>query len=139
MFTIGLIVNPIAGMGGRVGLKGTDGPAVQAAIKRGASPLAPARAAEALHELSLAGSTLELLVWRDEMGGHEARAAGFSPVVLAPAVSGPTTAADTHAAAKEMKERGVLLLLFAGGDGTAVDGLRGVGAENTQLGIPARV
>ncbi len=40
---VGFIVNPIAGMGGRVGLKGTDG-VVDEAIRRGAKPVSPERA-----------------------------------------------------------------------------------------------
>ncbi|MDK2383781.1 MAG: ATP-NAD kinase, partial [Candidatus Korarchaeota archaeon] len=37
---IGFLVNPIAGMGGRVGLKGTDGEAYREALRRGARPVA---------------------------------------------------------------------------------------------------
>ena len=44
---IGFLINPIAGMGGRVGLKGTDG-IVEEAQKRGAQPVAPSRAVQFL-------------------------------------------------------------------------------------------
>ena len=50
MARIGFVVNPIAGMGGRVGLKGTDG-VVAEAIRRGAEPVANVRALEALRAI----------------------------------------------------------------------------------------
>ena len=52
MKTIGLIVNPIAGMGGSVGLKGTDGEMIAQARRLGAQPVTPQRAATFLAEIS---------------------------------------------------------------------------------------
>ena len=73
------------------------------------------------------------------MGEHGARAAGLSPTVIVDPPAGPTTAADTRRAAREMARRGVDLLLFAGGDGTARDILDAAGDTVTVLGIPAGV
>jgi len=47
MFRVGFLINPIAGMGGRVGLKGTDN-VINEAIQRGAKPVSPIKAAEML-------------------------------------------------------------------------------------------
>ncbi|MEV7722233.1 hypothetical protein [Streptomyces sp. NPDC088184] len=42
MTKVGLVVNPVAGLGGRVGLGGTDGPdRARTALALGARPLAP--------------------------------------------------------------------------------------------------
>ncbi len=140
MKRIGLIVNPIAGMGGRVGLKGTDGPAAQARARElGARPEAPARAVEALRSLAAGVREIELLSYPAEMGADEARAAGFSPIVIGEVVSGRTSSEDTRRAALDMADRGVDLLLFAGGDGTARDVLDAVGQRVAALGIPAGV
>ena len=73
------------------------------------------------------------------MGEHEARDAGLSPTLIVDPPAGPTTAADTRRAAREMARRGVDLLLFAGGDGTARDILDAAGDTVTALGIPAGV
>jgi predicted polyphosphate/ATP-dependent NAD kinase len=134
--TIGLVVNPVAGMGGRVGLKGTDGLADRARTL-GAEPLAPARAAEAL--APLAGHGLRFVTAPGEMGAAPLARAGIADVecVHEPAV--PSTSADTQAACRAFLERGVDLVLFCGGDGTARDVADAVGTTVPVLGIPAGV
>jgi len=137
---LGLIVNPIAGMGGRTGLKGTDGAEVLNAAKlMGASPESPRRAIDALRVLDRIKDQIEVLTYPQEMGETEAKQASLSPTIVGSIKSGETTSEDTRNAAREMKDRGVDLLLFAGGDGTARDVYRAVGQELTVLGIPAGV
>jgi predicted polyphosphate/ATP-dependent NAD kinase len=136
---LGLVVNPIAGMGGRLAFKGSDDVAlVAAARERGASPIAPGRATEALRPLAALGDGVEVLAYAGEMGEQEAIDAGVRPTVLGE--TGPATSAkDTRAAAVEMAGREVDLLLFAGGDGTAVDVFESIGDRVPVLGIPAGV
>jgi predicted polyphosphate/ATP-dependent NAD kinase len=147
---VGLIVNPIAGMGGRVGLKGTDSPAVlERARELGAEPVSPARAAETLRELADADvdvdvdvdvdADLELLTGPGPMGEEVAESCGFSPVVVGSVDPERTTPADTRAVAEGLVDRGVDLLVFAGGDGTARDVSDAVGDAVPVVGIPAGV
>lgn len=137
--SLGLIINPVAGLGGRVGLKGSDGAEVQRqARERGAQPRAQERAVEALRELA-ALDGLVLLTSPGEMGADAARAAGLRPTVIGTIQPGRTTAEDTCRAAREMQQAGVQLVLFAGGDGTARDIYTAVGPDLPVLGIPAGV
>lgn len=137
---LGVIVNPIAGMGGRVGLKGTDGKdTLRRARSLGAEPVAPDRAIEAIKELIGIKEELDLLTCPAEMGEEEAIVCGFSPEVIGSSRGEGSTAEDTKRAAVNMLDRGVDLLLFAGGDGTARDIYQAVGTEVTALGIPAGV
>lgn len=139
---VGVVVNPIAGMGGRVGLKGTDGK-VQEAIDMGAEPWAPDRARSALETFARVADDPSVLVAAAPMGEDEARAVGLDPtVVYDPGVDGrtETTAADTRKAVETFVDRGVDLVLFAGGDGTAVDVASAIGDRTVPiLGIPAGV
>ena len=136
---LGLIVNPIAGLGGSVGLKGTDGVSTyRKALELGAVPRAAPRAVEALRELGRLDS-LEVLTYPGPMGEDEAREAGLSHTVIGSFDSDDTSADDTRRAAVEMAGRSVDLVIFAGGDGTARDLCSAVGDDVTALGIPAGV
>ena len=149
MCRIGFVVNPIAGMGGRVGLKGTDGKLPEA-IDRGAEMRAPARAVEMLTELADTGRDVTLVTYGGLMGETEAREAGFEPEV-AGTPSGradgdadelETTGEDTRAAVRALLDHDLDLLCFVGGDGTAADvaeTLEAAGSELPILGVPAGV
>jgi predicted polyphosphate/ATP-dependent NAD kinase len=137
---IGLIVNPIAGMGGRVGLKGTDGPEVlERALARGAVPVAAERADRALARLHDRCADVRLVAARGRMGADLAEAQGFDTEVLPGDGGEATTAEDTRLAAAELARRQVDLILFAGGDGTARDIHAVVGDRVPMLGVPTGV
>ncbi len=139
MSRIGLIVNPIAGMGGRVGLQGTDGPDVlERALARGAVPVAAERAERALARLHDRCADVRLVAACGRMGADLAEAHGFETEVL-PGGGGATTADDTRLAAAELARRQVDLILFAGGDGTARDIQAVVGDRVPMLGVPTGV
>lgn len=136
MFKLGLIINPLAGIGGPLALKGSDGKAIVAeALSRGAKPRSPGRAIEALKAI---GSQVKVLGLSGAMGGDIAQAVGL-PFEAIGESSSPSSAEDTKAAAISLKEQGVDLILFAGGDGTARDILEAVGSDYPVLGIPAGV
>ncbi len=140
MKKLGLIVNPIAGMGGRVGLKGTDGPEIlERAIELGAKPVAQRRTRETLSALVSLKDSVTLMTSPREMGEDAALECGFTPQIIPGASLSKTTAKDTRHAARAMQERGVDLLLFAGGDGTARDVYQAIGNRTVSLGIPTGV
>jgi predicted polyphosphate/ATP-dependent NAD kinase len=137
---LGLIVNPVAGIGGRVGLKGSDGVEVQQqALALGAIPIASDRAAIALGVLRPLAAEVELLTASGEMGESVARSCVFAPHVIFSSKKESTSAQDTIRAAKAMQQAEVDLILFAGGDGTARDIYNAVGNDFPVLGIPAGV
>jgi predicted polyphosphate/ATP-dependent NAD kinase len=134
---LGLIVNPLAGIGGRVALKGSDGEdVVHRALELGAVPLSPQRSIEALHRLSPIRDQFELVTYPYEMGQIEAKECDFNPKVLGHIERDHTTAEDTKRAAKEMRAEGPDLILFAGGDGTARDIYDSVDPSIPVIGIP---
>ena len=137
---IGLIINPIAGIGGRVGLKGSDGRAIQRrAFELGAIPQAGQRAEWALQALNVFQSDLEVLTPPGEMGAAVALNCGFVPLIIGEINPGATTPQDTRQAAQVMLASQVEMLLFAGGDGTARDIYQAVGEQLPVIGIPAGV
>jgi len=141
---IGFLINPIAGMGGRVGLKGSDD-VVEIAIERGASPSSGRRAGEMLRLLRTRlgdHPSPPDFVWITSSGGmgEEAlRRAGFEKIEAVYRPSASPDASDTRRAVRAFLDAGATLVVFCGGDGTARD----VCAETRQttpiLGVPAGV
>jgi len=137
---LGFIVNPIAGIGGRVGLKGSDGFEILGKARQlGAKPEAPGRAATALRRISRIKNDIELITYPHEMGEDEAKECQFNPIVIGSVKRGDTTSRDTQNAAQDMLKVKVDLLLFTGGDGTARDIYNAIGDKIPVLGIPAGV
>ena len=144
MVHIGFIVNPIAGLGGRVGLKGTDNVAAEA-LRRGARPVAHARAVEALAEfrrlVAVAPHPPEVR-WSTVagcMGLDALQAAGLAAADVVHVPSGETSSEDTRIATAKFLAAKVDLVLFCGGDGTARDICAIAGTATPVLGIPAGV
>jgi predicted polyphosphate/ATP-dependent NAD kinase len=137
--TVGFIVNPVAGMGGAVGLKGTDGKEIlNQAIALGAKPIASRRAETFLIGLIPAKKSLNLIVGVGDMGQNQAEKCGFNyKVVGEPRPE--TTSEDTQTIAKALVEARVDLLVFCGGDGTTRDILKSVGLQVPVLGVPTGV
>jgi predicted polyphosphate/ATP-dependent NAD kinase len=159
---VGIAVNPVAGMGGRVGLKGTDGK-VADAVERGAEPRAPERARRALDRLAAVAPDAAVLVAADPMGESIVREAGFEPAAVVDPFEGdapePTETTAAHTAAVVRAFAGldqdgeaatggdettpadpVDLVLFVGGDGTAADVADALeGTDVPMLGVPAGV
>lgn len=137
---LGFIVNPIAGMGGRVGLKGTDGKEVlEKALSLGAIPESPEKAKKALEVLIPYKNEIEIYTYPGKMGADEAVAMGFNPIVLRDIDEENFLPINTEEAAKEMVEKGVDIILFAGGDGTARNIYNAIGDKVPVIGIPAGV
>jgi predicted polyphosphate/ATP-dependent NAD kinase len=136
---LGVVINPIAGMGGRVGLHGTDGAALELARVRGAAPVAPLRARRALDRLRANLATdVAVLTAAGEMGADVLADLDWPhSVVVSP--GSPTAAEDTRRAVAAMRAEGVTLLLFVGGDGTARDIAETVGQDVAVLGVPSGV
>ena len=135
MLKIGFVVNPIAGMGGRVALKGTDG-VVEEAIRRGAKPVTPGKARRFLE--SIRGEDLHFLTVSGSMGENILREFefGYEVVYKAPP---KTSAEDTRKACREFLSRSVALVVFVGGDGTARDVVSVVDSRVPILGVPSGV
>lgn len=145
-FTIGLVVNPVSGMGGAVGLKGTDGEdTLRRAIALGATPRAPGRAAAFMSRLQPVARRLLVLTAPGEMGEGIVRASGGDVAIEVVGDPGTrdarTTREDTIAFVRAVMDR-VQLLVFVGGDGTARDVLDALGQDASRvpvIGVPAGV
>lgn len=139
---VGFIVNPIAGMGGKVGLKGTDN-VLKDAVARGAQPVSPERATEFLEKLkrNITDERIDVITCPGIMGEREAEKAGFRVKLLPMRIAKETTAQDTKTAVDLLAASSVDLIVFVGGDGTAkdiFDALQGC-RQVPVIGVPAGV
>lgn len=135
--SIALIVNPIAGLGGAVGLKGTDGPGIVAeALARGAVPHAGTRVQRAFSILSRRAPGTLIRAAPGQLGVDWL--AGLDLCVRPLADFHPSgTARDTREATAHLTDTD--LVVFGGGDGTARDVTGRVGDNQAVLGIPCGV
>ena len=152
---IGLVVNPDAGLGGKLGFKGSDGRAAEARAA-GAEDRAGPRMNQCLgHLADLASSSLNrtgvqlsLVAWEGRMGGTWVPNLGDERhVALTTMGSTPssTVPEDTARLVAELVEAGVEAILYAGGDGTTrdiVNALEAAGPEAQTIaliGVPGGV
>ena len=117
-FKLGFLINPIAGIGGSVALKGSDGVALHA-LALGAEPKANNRAQMALEVLLPYQNEVTIYTASDQMGEQCAHALGFNVELIYKSTAQHTTANDTEVAIIALLAQQVDLILFAGGDGTA--------------------
>ena len=141
MFRLGLIINPVAGIGGRVALKGSDGEDIQQlARERGANALAESRMQQALEMLVDYKDDIHIYTAANEMGGNLSLSLGFKTTVVNPLNNKHTSAGDTEKTVQLCVEQGIDLLLFAGGDGTARNvyhALENLKSAPPVIGVPA--
>lgn len=140
---VGLIVNPVAGLGGEVALKGSDGQQLQqSALQLGAKPKAHLRCASFLRHLAeccpVAGEEIAWTTWQGAMGADNLREGKWRFTVAGGAQDQPS-GLDTQLAAAQMEFEQVDCIVFVGGDGTATDMLTAVQDRVPVIGIPAGV
>lgn len=134
---IGLIVNPIAGMGGSVGLKGTDGAAYERALELGAQPVTPVRTKGLLIHIR-EKDKIRLFVAPGEMGERHVRDVDIGWTVIGN-VGKKSSAEDTKRIAGQMLSQEIDLLIFVGGDGTARDIYDAIGLNKPVVAVPSGV
>ena len=137
-FRLGLIINPFAGIGGAVAMKGSDSAEIrELALSLGADLKAEQRVSQALSILLPYRDNIEIVTVAGAMGENLCQRLGFTYRVVYHPKAEQTEAIDTELAATEMLEYPLDLLLFAGGDGTARNVCRIIGERLPVLGIPA--
>ena len=139
MALVAFLVNPVAGLGGRVGLKGTDHVADEA-VSRGASPVAPEKARAMLVALA-AMSQAKVIAWLTCSGpmGADLLAENQLACEVAYECTPPTSAEDTRRACEAFLTHKAELIVFVGGDGTARDIASVVGTRIPIVGVPSGV
>jgi predicted polyphosphate/ATP-dependent NAD kinase len=134
---IGFIINPCAGVGGKLALKGSDD-LFDHAVSLGAKPQAFERSRVCIEKLLPYKNDLQWWCAPKQMGHNLLTELGFDACVIDMVVSDSTSSESTKQAVELLLRESLDLLLFAGGDGTARDISVLVG-EQLALGIPAGV
>ena len=137
-FKLGVVVNPFAGIGGALALKGSDGADIrEKALAMGAEKKANEKMAKALSILEALSGQFTVVTASDDMGQTVCESLGIPCEVIYSANVEQTEGEDSERAAKAMVDANVDLLLFAGGDGTARNICSVVGTQVPVLGVPA--
>lgn len=137
-FRLGLIINPFAGIGGSVALKGSDGIEIrEKALAAGAPQLAMQKAQIALNECIEMSDSFQIFTGVGDMGYNTASALGLNTCIVADSVPEQTEAEHTCKLVKALERTNVDLILFAGGDGTARNICESLNKNIPVLGIPA--
>ena len=135
------VVNPFAGVGGPLGMKGSDGLAVEA-LRRRLKLSAPERARRFVRALTASLSDVSdvlFLTAEGAMGSTYLSEAGLSHVIVYSPSGWPTSSKDTEATVRACLGEGAEVIVFVGGDGTARDVLRAAGSQAVLIGVPAGV
>ena len=139
-FRLGLIVNPLAGIGGPSALKGSDHPdTMKLARERGVDLKAEQRVLEMLRELTRLLPQIKIITASGAMGQTACASLELAEIDIVYQAPANSSANDTIAAARLIQQQGIDLLVFVGGDGTARDVYTAIGSEQTVLGLPAGV
>ena len=152
---IGLVVNPDAGLGGKLGFKGSDGRALEARAAGAVDRAGPRMNQCLVHLANLASSSLNrtgvqltLVAWEGRMGDTwvpELKSGGHVSVVTKGSTPSSTVPEDTARLVRELVESEVEAILYAGGDGTTrdiVNALEEAGPEAQTIaliGVPGGV
>ncbi len=135
---LGLIVNPYAGIGGALALKGSDGAKIrEEALNAGAEKQAPLKMQKALEECRELFSDIRVYTAEGELGGDIVASLGMQYECVYRQQHEQSEAVDTSLALKKILESDVDLIIFAGGDGTARNVCEIVGTKVPVIGVPA--
>jgi predicted polyphosphate/ATP-dependent NAD kinase len=140
VLTIGFVINPLAGIGGSVALKGSDGAdTVEQALAKGGALKAQQRGAIALEKIISVKDKIQFICFDGSMGAELLAQLDLRFEVVGETAALATSPTDTVNAISAFIAHGVDLILFVGGDGTARDIYSAIDHTTPVLGIPSGV
>ncbi len=137
---VGLVMNPLAGIGGPAALKGSDDrELIDRARRSGAESKVLPRTCISLEALSDVSDKIEFVAYTGDMGETALKGSSHHYKVVGDVAQHITNAKDTRRAIELMQAESVDIILFAGGDGTAGDICDVIRPGQVVLGIPCGV